>query len=108
MSWTFHARTLCLTSCIVVYLLCVLHVGEFLFFGVLKFEKIQVRLNHGKRRDFQGVFFALVYYHKPNWPSMSIAEIIPPFAKLNLPPPEEYHKRRVALISGQGVHLWSM
>ncbi|KAG6919145.1 hypothetical protein DXG01_008952 [Tephrocybe rancida] len=31
---------------------------------------------------------------------MSIAEITPAFAKLNLPAPEEYHKRKVALISG--------
>ncbi|KAG6840302.1 hypothetical protein C0991_007663 [Blastosporella zonata] len=31
---------------------------------------------------------------------MSIAEIAPAFAKLNLPSAEEYHKRKVALISG--------
>jgi len=31
---------------------------------------------------------------------MSFAEIVPPFAKLNLPSPEEYRKRKVALISG--------
>jgi GDPmannose 4,6-dehydratase len=31
---------------------------------------------------------------------MSIHDIIPPFAKLNLPPAEEFRKRKVALISG--------
>lgn len=31
---------------------------------------------------------------------MSIPETIPAFTKLDLPPPEEYHKRKVALISG--------
>jgi hypothetical protein len=33
--------------------------------------------------------------------TMSFTEIVPPFAKLNLPAPEEYQKRKVALISGQ-------
>jgi hypothetical protein len=32
---------------------------------------------------------------------MSVQDIIPPFAKLSLPPAEEYRKRKVALISGQ-------
>jgi len=31
---------------------------------------------------------------------MSIADVVPPFATLNLPTVEEYHKRKVALISG--------
>lgn len=31
---------------------------------------------------------------------MSIPETVPPFTKLDLPPPEEYHKRKVALVSG--------
>jgi hypothetical protein len=31
---------------------------------------------------------------------MSIMDIVPPFAKLDLPPVEEFQKRKVALISG--------
>lgn len=31
---------------------------------------------------------------------MSIADVVPAFAKLNLPSAEEYQKRKVALISG--------
>jgi hypothetical protein len=37
---------------------------------------------------------------------MSLIEIVPPaFAKLDLPPLEEYQKRKVALISGMGVSV---
>jgi hypothetical protein len=31
---------------------------------------------------------------------MSISDVVPAFAKLNLPSAEEYQKRKVALISG--------
>jgi len=31
---------------------------------------------------------------------MSISDNVPAFTKLDLPPPEEYRKRKVALISG--------
>ena len=31
--------------------------------------------------------------------------IVPSFAQLNIPPVEEYHKRKVALISGQGPSI---
>lgn len=37
---------------------------------------------------------------------MSLIDIMPPtFAKLNLPPVEEYQKRKVALISGMGTSV---
>jgi len=36
---------------------------------------------------------------------MSLLDVIPGIAKLNLPSPEEYRKRKVALISG--MCLWA-
>ena len=30
-----------------------------------------------------------------------MSEVLPPFAKLDLPSPEEYRQRKVALISGE-------
>jgi len=37
---------------------------------------------------------------------MSLIDVMPPaFARLNLPPVEEYQKRKVALISGMGVSI---
>jgi hypothetical protein len=41
----------------------------------------------------------------PSSIAMSISEAAPPFVKLNLPPAEEYRKRKVALISG--ISPWS-
>ncbi len=34
---------------------------------------------------------------------MSIADVVPPFAKPELPSAEEYRKRKVALISGMSL-----
>jgi len=37
---------------------------------------------------------------------MSLIDVMPPtFARLNLPPVEEYQKRKVALISGMGISV---
>ena len=35
-----------------------------------------------------------------------MSEVLPPFAKLDLPSPEEYRQRKVALISGETLSLF--
>jgi len=39
-------------------------------------------------------------HHSSSTSIMSIVDVVPAFAKLNLPSAEEYQKRKVALISG--------